>query len=223
MWAARSTIAQIFCQVIRDSINGTHDLVNMVYVTYDSGQTSLGIEAEGSMIRWAEVPRFSPEDVLLATSEALAIDRCLSERGLDNCSLPLHRDTPVSLHQQLNMLRAASGIAGDPLIAVRVGLGLHPTSYGIAGLALLSSASLRHALQVVVEYGALLCLKVRVNLEVSRGEARLGSSQVVHVVAGFVGPGQPDRARESARAAPTIGDTARGASAVWNGHELRLI
>ena len=173
MWAARSTIAQIFYQVIRDSINGTHDLVNMVYVTYDSGQTGLGIEAEGSMIRWAEVPRFSPEDVLLATSEALAIDRCLSERGLDNCSLPLHRDTPVSLHQQLNMLRAASGIAGDPLIAVRVGLGLHPTSYGIAGLALLSSASLRHALQVVVEYGALLCLKVRVNLEVSRGEARL--------------------------------------------------
>src|SRR6266446_10888821 len=103
----------------------------------------------GSMIRWAEVPSFSPEDVLLATSEALAIDRCLSERGLDNCTLPLHRDTPVSLHQQLNMLRAASGIAGDPLIAVRVGLGLHPTSYGIAGLALLSSASLRHALQVV--------------------------------------------------------------------------
>src|SRR5260370_14810629 len=71
------------------------------------------------------------------------------------------------------MLRAASGIAGDPLIAVRVGLGLQPRSYGIAGLALLSSASLRNALQVVVEYGALLCLKVRVNLEVSRGEARL--------------------------------------------------
>src|SRR5260370_30061977 len=163
----------MFRHVVRDSINDTHDLVNVVYMTYDSRQTGLGVEAEGSMIRWAEVPRFSPEDVLLATSEALAIDRCLSERGLDNCSLPLHRDTPVSLHQQLNMLRAASGIAGDPLIAVRVGLGLHPTSYGIAGLALLSSASLRHALQVVVEYGAPLCLKVRVNLEVSRGQARL--------------------------------------------------
>src|SRR5258708_38362415 len=173
MWAARSTMAQIFRQVIRDSINGTRDTVYMVYATYDSGQRGLGIDAEGFMIRWAEVPRFSPEDVLLATSEALAIDRCLSERGLDNCSLPLHRDPPVSLHQQLNMLRAASGIAGDPLIAVRVGLGLHPTSYGIAGLALLSSASLRHALQVVVEYGALLCLKVRVNLELSGGEARL--------------------------------------------------
>ena len=125
------------------------------------------------MIRWAEVARFSPEDVLLATSEALAIERCLSERGLASCAPLLHRDTPVSVHQQLSMLRTASGIAGDPLIAVRVGLRLHPTSYGIAGLALLSSASLRHALQVVVEYGALLCLKVRVNLELSGGEARL--------------------------------------------------
>jgi AraC-like DNA-binding protein len=125
------------------------------------------------MIRWAEVPRFSPEDVLLATSEVLAIGRYLSERGLEECMPLLHRDTPVSVHQQLSMLRAASGIAGDPLIAVRVGLGLHPTSYGIAGLALLSSASLRHALQVVAEYGALLCLKVRVNLELSGGEARL--------------------------------------------------
>jgi AraC-like DNA-binding protein len=133
----------------------------------------LGIEAEGYMIRWAELPRFSPEDELLAASEALAIGRCLSERGLENPSPLLHRDTPVSVHQQLRMLRAASGIAGDPLIAVRVGLGLHPTSYGIAGLALLSSASLRHALQVVVEYGALLCLKVRVNLELSGAEARL--------------------------------------------------
>jgi AraC-like DNA-binding protein len=126
------------------------------------------------MIRWAEVPRFSPEDVLLATSEALAIGRYLSERGLEDCTPPrLHRDTLVSVHRQLSMLRAASGIADDPLIAVRVGLGLHPTSYGIAGLALLSSASLRHALQVVAEYGALLCLKVRVNLELSGGEARL--------------------------------------------------
>jgi AraC-like DNA-binding protein len=59
------------------------------------------------------------------------------------------------------------------LIAVRVGLGLHPTSYGIAGLALLSSSTLRHALQIVVEYGALLCLKVRVDTEHSGNEARL--------------------------------------------------
>jgi AraC-like DNA-binding protein len=125
------------------------------------------------MIRWAEIPSFSPEDELLAASEALAIGRCLSERGLEDRSPLLHRDVPVSMHQQLSLLRAASGIAGDPLIAVRVGLGLHPTSYGIAGLALLSSASLRHALQVVIEYGALLCLKVQVTLELSGGEARL--------------------------------------------------
>jgi AraC-like DNA-binding protein len=71
------------------------------------------------------------------------------------------------------MLRAAGVIAGDALIAVRVGLGLHPTTYGIAGLALLSSASLRHALQVVPAYGPLLCLKLGLNLELSGGEARL--------------------------------------------------
>jgi AraC-like DNA-binding protein len=52
-------------------------------------------------------------------------------------------------------------------------LRLHPTTYGIAGLALLSSASLRHALQVVIEYGPLFCLKLGVRLELSGGEARL--------------------------------------------------
>src|ERR1700677_3211637 len=104
------------------------------------------------MIRWGEVPRFSPLDPLLAACEALAIGRCLSERGRDDLSPLFHRDGPVSIHQQLRMLRAASQIADDPLSAVRVGLGLHPTSYGIAGLALLSSASLRHALRIVDEY-----------------------------------------------------------------------
>jgi AraC-like DNA-binding protein len=138
------------------------------------------------MIRWAEVPRFSPEDMLLATSEAVAIGRCLSERGLENCWPPLHRDTPVSVHQQLSMLRAASGLASDPFIAVSVGLGLHPTSYGIAGLALLSSASLRHALQIVVEYGALLCLKVQVSLELSGGEARLALNNCFGLTPGLL-------------------------------------
>lgn len=138
------------------------------------------------MIRWAEVPRFSPEDMLLTTSEALAIDKCLSERGIENRSSLLHRDTPVSVHQQLGMLRAASSLAGDPLIAVSVGLGLHPTSYGIAGLALLSSASLRHALQIVVEYGALLCLKVQVSLEQSGGEARLALNNCFGLTPGLL-------------------------------------
>src|SRR6267378_7683618 len=104
------------------------------------------------MIRWAEVSGFTAEDQLLSASEALAIGRYLSERGFTNGAPLLQRVGPVSVHQQLSMLRAAGGIAGDPLIAVRVGLGLHPTTYGIAGLALLSSASLRHALQVVIEF-----------------------------------------------------------------------
>ncbi len=125
------------------------------------------------MIRWAEVSRFTAEDELMSASEALAIGRYLSERGLTDGAPLLRRVGPVSVHEQLSMLRAAGGMAGDPLIAVRVGLGLHPTTYGIAGLALLSSASLRHALQVAVEYGPLLCLKLGVNLELSGGEARL--------------------------------------------------
>jgi AraC-like DNA-binding protein len=125
------------------------------------------------MIRWAEVPRGSLGDELTAASEAHAIARCLAEQGVDASSPLLRRGGPVSVHHQLSVLREASQCARDPLIAVRVGLGLHPTSYGIAGLALLSSASLRQALQIVIEYGALLCLKVRVDLEQSGGEARL--------------------------------------------------
>ena len=125
------------------------------------------------MIRWAGVPRFAVGDELLAASEALAIRRYLSNQGLDGRVPLLRGEGPVTVHQQLGMLRAASRVACDPLLAVRMGLALHPTSYGIAGLALLSSASLRGALEVLVEYGALLCLKVRVDLEHSGGEARL--------------------------------------------------
>lgn len=125
------------------------------------------------MIRWAQVPMGSLGDELTAASEAHAISRCLAEQGVDANSPVLRRDGPVSVHQQLSMLREASECARDPLMAVRVGLGLHPTSYGIAGLALLSSASLRQALQIVIEFAPLLCLKVRVDLEQSGGEARL--------------------------------------------------
>lgn len=125
------------------------------------------------MIRWAEVPRGSLGDELTAASEARAIARSLAEQGVDASSPLLRRSGPVSVHHQLSVLKEASQCARDPLIAVRVGLGLHPTSYGIAGLALLSSASLRQALQIVIEYGALLCQKVRVDLEQSGGEARL--------------------------------------------------
>jgi AraC-like DNA-binding protein len=138
------------------------------------------------MIRWTEVPKSSLGDELTAASEAHAISRCLAEQGLDARAPLPHRNGPISVHQQLSMLNEASQLAGDPLIAVRVGLGLHPTSYGIAGLALLSSASLRQALQIVIKYGALLCLKVQVELEHSGGEARLVLENCFDLTPGFL-------------------------------------
>ena len=138
------------------------------------------------MIRWAEVPKSSLRGGLTAASEAHAISRCLAEQGLDARAPLPHRNGPISVHQQLSMLNEASQLAGDPLIAVRVGLGLHPTSYGIAGLALLSSASLRQALQIVIKYGALLCLKVQVDLENSGGEARLVLENCFDLTPGFL-------------------------------------
>jgi AraC-like DNA-binding protein len=138
------------------------------------------------MIRWAGVPRFATGDELLAASEALALSRYLSKQGLDDRVSLLQRPGPVTVHQQLDMLRAASRVACDPLLAVRMGLALHPTSYGIAGLALLSSASLRSALQILVDYGALLCLKVRVDLELTGGEARLVLNNRFELAAGLL-------------------------------------
>jgi AraC-like DNA-binding protein len=138
------------------------------------------------MIRWAGVPRFATCDELLAASEALALSRYLSKQGLDDRVSLLQRPGPVTVHQQLDMLRAASRVACDPLLAVRMGLALHPTSYGIAGLALLSSASLRSALQILVDYGALLCLKVRVDLELTGGEVRLVLNNRFELAAGLL-------------------------------------
>jgi len=161
-------------------VNSTLDTENMVYVTYsenasqiDCCEASAATEAERYMVRWPEVPNVLPDDELLAAPEALAIGRWLSERGLDDCFALFRGGRPVSARQLLSMLRTAARIADDPLIGVHVGLGLHPTSYGIVGLALLSSASLRHALRIVGEFGALLSLKVRIDLEHSGSEARL--------------------------------------------------
>ena len=85
------------------------------------------------MIRWTEVPKSSLGDELTAASEAHAISRCLAEQGLDARAPLPHRNGPISVHQQLSMLNEASQLAGDPLIAVRVGWGCIQPATGLRG------------------------------------------------------------------------------------------
>jgi AraC-like DNA-binding protein len=124
------------------------------------------------MIHSAATSPNTAEDELLSAPEALAVGRYLSERGL-TCETPGRPITPVSVRHELSMLHAAGDVAGDALITLRIGLGLHLTTYGIAGSALLSSASLRQALQVAAKYDSLLSLKLNLNLDLSGGDARL--------------------------------------------------
>ena len=188
------------------------------------------------MIRWAEVPRGSLGDELTAASEARAIARSLAEQGVDASSPLLRRSGPVSVHHQLSVLKEASECARDPLIAVRVGLGLHPTSYGIAGLR--SSAALHfdrpcRSLSNMARSCVRKCELISSSPEARpgwrqrllRSHARMpsvvravGSCQVVHLGTGSVEVShQPSGAFGSRRAAPTTRGIAWRAGAVWMG------
>ncbi|MBA1203322.1 AraC family transcriptional regulator [Pseudomonas capeferrum] len=81
--------------------------------------------------------------------------------------------TRLSLAQWLETLTSACQQHADPLLALRVGQGMHLTAYGMVGLALLSSATLRGALEVANQFAVLMNLKHRLHLAVDGESAHI--------------------------------------------------
>ena len=106
---------------------------------------------------------FSTAEILAAVSVTASDERqvseCLAAGGmtLSELSNPLSR---ISLNQHAQIHAAFNQHANNPLLGLEVGKRLHLTSYGIAGFALLSSATLREALVVASQFGLLMNLKM---------------------------------------------------------------
>lgn len=109
---------------------------------------------------------------LFSSTELVSVAVLLRQRGLSDNDLLQHGVTRadlsdpsrrISLHQALETLRLAHEIFDEDLSIV-AGAQLHVSTYGIAGFALLSSATLMEALRCIQRYWPLFNLKYRLNI-----------------------------------------------------------
>lgn len=125
----------------------------------------------------------TPEDRVFSTVELQAL---LARLGDEHCGVAqvLARNglraealddptTRLSLSQWLGALNACCHDRVDPLLALRAGQQMHLTAYGMLGFTLLSSASLREALDIANHFGLLANLKHRLHLVVDGDVAHL--------------------------------------------------
>jgi len=87
-------------------------------------------------------------------AEGHAVQQCLKGTGILTSQLDDQRRT-VTLRQEIRFHRNLLELSGDPTIGMRIGAGYLPQRYGLLGYALMSAATLRHALVVATHFGDL--------------------------------------------------------------------
>lgn len=138
------------------------------------------------MTEWTERLCLTADDLLLTCSELGTGIQLALEEGVDQKLLHdwvgLARtklDDPgnkVSIRQQYGVHRVIAAVCA-PGFALRWARRMRLTAYGIAGYALLSSPSLREALDIAESYSPLLNLKFHLSVRRERGMACIGFQQ----------------------------------------------
>jgi AraC-like DNA-binding protein len=119
---------------------------------------------------------FSMAEILAAVNasgcDEQQLEQCLAAGGLTLADLhnPQGR---ISLNQHALIHNAFKRSCNNPLLGLEVGKRLHLTSYGIVGFALLSSATLREALNVAAQFGLLMSFKLGLHINDDDDSARL--------------------------------------------------
>jgi AraC-like DNA-binding protein len=101
-----------------------------------------------------------------------AIQIALRSAGLEQAMLS-EPSTRISLRQQYQVQMAAESFVGGVALSTRLARRLHVTTYGIAGYALLSSATLEDAIRFATLHAPLLNLKFSLSLDVDGPVATL--------------------------------------------------
>jgi AraC-like DNA-binding protein len=102
--------------------------------------------------------------------EGHAVQQCLKGTGVLTSQVDDQRQT-VTLRQEIRFYRNLLELSGDPTIGLRIGAGYVPQRYGLFGYALMSAATLRHALVIGTKYGDLTFTWFGLALEVVRRTA----------------------------------------------------
>lgn len=119
---------------------------------------------------------FSTAEILAAANLVGGDERLVSECLAAGSMTLFDLDNPltkISLNQQSLIHAAFNQQASNPLLSLQVGKRLHLTSYGIVGFAMLSSATLREALETASQFGLLINLKMGLQLSCESGVALL--------------------------------------------------
>ena len=87
-------------------------------------------------------------------SEGYSVQQCLKGTGILTSQLD-NRHQTVTLSQEIRFHRNLIELSGDPTIGLRIGAAYLPQRYGLLGYALLSAATLRHALVLATNFGDL--------------------------------------------------------------------
>lgn len=88
--------------------------------------------------------------------------------------------TLVSIDQILLVYHAIVAQMHDPMLAYRLGLAFHVTTYGMYGFAVLSSADSRHALEIALQYHRLGSPLARPKLSIEGPTARWVFTPIPH-------------------------------------------
>lgn len=111
---------------------------------------------------------FSLAEVLAAVNvtgcDEQQLTQCLAAGSLAPCDL-YNPQSRLSLNQHALIHEAFNHCSGNSLLGLEVGKRLHLTSYGIVGFALLSSATLREALNVAAQFGLLMNFKLGLHID----------------------------------------------------------
>jgi AraC-like DNA-binding protein len=98
---------------------------------------------------------YSPQTIaaIVAELEGQGIDPTESLEGTGLAASQLNRHTTKVSYRQLDLvIRNALRLSGDPAMALRAGLRMHVTAYGMYGYALLSSATHAEAREFAAKY-----------------------------------------------------------------------
>jgi AraC-like DNA-binding protein len=111
--------------------------------------------------------------VRVAAEHGISVATCLAGTGLTQEDI----DNPsreISGHQELDVLRnILRALAPDVPFALNAGLRYHPTTFGMWGFAILSSSTVRSAIEVALRYFELSYSFNRVSFEVEGQQPRL--------------------------------------------------
>jgi len=109
----------------------------------------------------------------------LSPERALLAGGLSEADVASPA-TLVSIDQMLLVYDAIVAQMGDPMLAYRLGLAFHVTTYGMYGFAMLSSADSRHALEIALQYHRLGSPLARPELSVEGPTASWRFTPIAH-------------------------------------------